>query len=80
MSTTMIHLRKIRSKKRRISDPNIGADIMLDQVFTLCGQWVSPKLAIRQDRRFVSLNLCDECCAQRALTGVYGERETSGSA
>lgn len=66
-----LHLRKIRSKKRRVKDPNL-VDVKLDQVYTLCGKWVYPKAAIREDRRFVTLNLCAPCKAQRDLTGVYG--------
>ncbi len=55
-----MHLTRVRPKRRKLKAAN-KADRVL-QVFTLCGEWVAKREAVRLDR-LRWLPACDECKA-----------------
>lgn len=73
-NSTTVHLRKVRSKTRRVQSENLPRDVA--QVYTLCGKWETPAHVLREDNEkanAVTVTLCDECKAQRDLTATFGE-------
>lgn len=67
-----VHLRKVRPKRRAREAPELGGKV--NEVFTLCGKWVSKRDAVRADRS-LTVATCDECRAQHDISGVFGEGE-----